>query len=77
MTSTDTGVPCSLSPHRSAWLLGVVGELPPAAVVAVRALLAGGVVLNVLQEELPEDRDSSYPAFLLGALGYASVLLLL
>ncbi len=59
------------------WLLGVVGELPSTAVAAVRALLAGGVVLHVLQEELPEDRESSYPAFLLGALGYASLLLLL
>ncbi len=59
------------------WLLGVVGELPSTAVAAVRALLAGGVVLDVLQEELPEDRESSYPAFLLGALGYASLLLLL
>ncbi len=58
------------------WLLGVVGELPP-AVAPVRALLAGGVVLHVLQEELPEDRESSYPAFLLGALGYATLLLLL
>ncbi len=56
------------------WLLGVVGELPPAAVAAVRA---GGVVLHVLQEELPEDRESRYPAFLLGALGYATLLLLL
>ena len=38
------------------------------------AFLAGGVVLNVLKEELPEDRQSRFLPFLLGAGGYALLL---
>lgn len=57
------------------WLLGVLAQFPPNAIGAVRALLAGGVVLHVLKEELPEDRESSYLAFFAGALSYAALLL--
>jgi len=35
------------------WLLSQLAELPESALVAVLAFLAGGVVLNVLKEELP------------------------
>ncbi|GAB3038020.1 hypothetical protein [Natronobiforma cellulositropha] len=41
------------------------------------AFLAGAVVLNVIKEELPEERESRFPAFLAGAAGYTAVLLLL
>jgi hypothetical protein len=33
------------------------------------------MVLNVLKEELPEDRDSRFAAFAVGAGGYAALLL--
>jgi hypothetical protein len=56
------------------WFLGFLGQLPFIAVGVVRALLAGGVLLHVLKEELPEDRESSYLAFVAGALGYAALL---
>ena len=39
------------------------------------AFLAGGVTLNVLKEELPEERQSRFWPFLLGAAGYAALLL--
>ncbi len=56
------------------WLLSLLVELPETALVAVLAFLAGGVVLNVLKEELPERRRSRFSAFALGAAGYAALL---
>ena len=56
------------------WALGVVAELPPVAVGFLFAFLAGGVVLNVLKEELPDERKSSFWPFALGAAGYAALL---
>ena len=56
------------------WLLSMVEVVPETALVAVLAFLAGGVVLNVLKEELPERRRSRFWAFALGAAGYALVL---
>ena len=40
------------------------------------AFLAGGIVLNVLKEELPAEREAKFFPLLFGALGYASLLLL-
>jgi hypothetical protein len=58
-------------------LVGVVWQLPEAVIAAVIAFLAGGIVLNVLKEELPEKRQSRYWAFLVGAFAYAALLLVL
>ncbi|HWN44540.1 MAG TPA: hypothetical protein VNW71_20115 [Thermoanaerobaculia bacterium] len=41
------------------------------------AFLAGGIVLNILKEELPSERESRFSAFALGAGSYAAILLLL
>lgn len=57
------------------WGVGAFAELPDAAVAVFFALLAGGVIFNVLKEELPEDRRSRFSAFALGAAGYAALLL--
>ncbi|HEX8643208.1 MAG TPA: hypothetical protein VF702_04765 [Allosphingosinicella sp.] len=57
------------------WALGLFAAVPALAVSALFALLAGGVVLNVLKEELPEDRDSRFWAFALGAACYAALLI--
>lgn len=59
------------------WAVGAMSELPEAAITALIALLAGGVILNVLKEELPEERESRYTAFLLGGMAYAALLLTL
>ncbi len=56
------------------WLLSQVADVPETAVMAVLAFLAGGVVLNVLKEELPERQRSRFSAFALGAAGYAALL---
>ncbi|WP_459808288.1 ZIP family transporter [Halopiger thermotolerans] len=39
------------------------------------AFLAGGVILNVVKEELPEERQSRFWAFAVGAAGYTLLLL--
>ena len=57
------------------WAVGYVVEVSEAAVAMVIAFIGGGVVLNVLKEELPEERESRYWAFLLGAGSYAILLL--
>jgi hypothetical protein len=57
------------------WLLGLAVSVPEVAVGLMFSFLAGGVVLNVLKEELPEERQSRFVPFLLGATLYAALLL--
>ncbi len=59
------------------WALGLFLEVPEFAIAAITAFLAGGIVLNVLKEELPEERQSRFWAFALGAAMYTMVLLAL
>ena len=57
------------------WWLGVTWEISELAISAWTAILAGSVILTVMKEELPEERESRFSAFLIGAFGYALVLL--
>ncbi len=57
------------------WGLGLATTISPLAIAAMFAFLAGGVVLNVLKEELPEDRKSRFSAFAVGSAAYAALLL--
>lgn len=57
------------------WALGYATELAPLAIPSLFAFLMGGVVLNVLKEELPEDRESRFWAFAAGTAAYAALLL--
>ena len=57
------------------WGLGLAVEVGETSVAMLFAFLAGGVVLNVLKEELPEERQSRFWAFGLGAVAYAALLL--
>ncbi|MBD2089001.1 hypothetical protein H6F67_03925 [Microcoleus sp. FACHB-1515] len=59
------------------WAIGVGTAISQAAIAVLSAFLAGGVVLNVLKEELPEERESHFWSFALGAIGYAALLLAL
>ena len=59
-----------------AQLSGVVLGDGSALRLAATAFLAGGVILNVLKEELPEERKSRIAPFFIGAFGYAAILLL-
>ena len=58
------------------WVVGVAGDVSEAVLAVLFAFLAGGVMLNVLKEELPEERQSRFWAFAFGASAYAAILLL-
>ena len=57
------------------WALGVSDRRAATRGPALFAFLAGGIVLNVLKEELPEERESHFSAFALGTGLYAALLL--
>ncbi|MDP8987370.1 MAG: hypothetical protein M3N25_01090 [Actinomycetota bacterium] len=57
------------------WAIGLAVELSPAAIAVPLAFLGGGVILNVLKEELPTERQSRFLPFLAGTSAYASLLL--
>ena len=57
------------------WALGLVVELSEMAIGCIFAFVAGGIVLLVLKEELPEERKSFFLPFLGGALLYAALVL--
>jgi len=56
------------------FLIGLVTEIQELALAALFAFLAGGIILNVLKEELPEEHESRFWAFALGAAAYAALL---
>lgn len=56
--------------------LGIAVDVDEVAVAAILAFLGGGVILNVIKEELPEERESRFGSFAVGAVSYATVLLL-
>lgn len=57
------------------WLLGLMVPMPKWLTAVAFAFLAGGIVLNVLKEELPEKRESSFLPFLTGVVGFSGLLL--
>ncbi len=58
------------------WIAGISTRINQVWLSILFAILAGSIVLNVLKEELPEDRESRFSAFLLGAALYAALMLL-
>jgi hypothetical protein len=56
------------------WLLGRAALLPDVVVALFYAVLAGGVVLNVLKEELPAESQGRFLPLLAGAAGYSALL---
>lgn len=57
------------------WLTGIVFDLPLYLVSLLIAFLSGGIILNILKEELPAERQSRFVPFLLGGVAYAILLL--
>ncbi len=53
---------------------GLAVEVDRVVVVTAMALLSGGIILNVLKEELPNERRASVSAFLVGLLAYAALI---
>ena len=58
------------------WCIGQATHFNEAAIAAVWALIAGGIIYNVLKEEMPENPDSHFGLFALGATVYAAILTL-
>jgi hypothetical protein len=58
------------------WGAGVLIELHDPTISIIFGFLAGGVIMNVIKEELPEDRESRFLPFALGAVLYAVIVLL-
>lgn len=59
------------------WALGHRFHGNAAAVAVIWALVAGGVILNVLKEELPSEQESHFGMFIAGAACYSVLLLVL
>lgn len=57
------------------WVVGLSFQVSEAATSVLFAFLAGGIILNVLKEELPEERKSRVWPFVLGATLYSVLLL--
>ncbi|CAN5816153.1 hypothetical protein BH23GEM3_BH23GEM3_10320 [soil metagenome] len=59
------------------WAVARFFPLPPAVFALLLGFITGALILNTLKEELPGQRESHYPAFLLGAGVYTGLMLLL
>lgn len=59
------------------WTIGYFTEVNVLVLSVLQAFIAGGVILNVMKEELPENQKSSIGSFLFGIIGYTFLLLLL
>ncbi len=59
------------------WLVGLVAEISEIRLAVIFAFIAGGVILNVLKEELPEQRKSNFWAFFVGVVFYSFLLILI
>jgi hypothetical protein len=61
---------------RLEWTIGYFSDIHRAAIAFLFSFLAGGVILNVIKEELPDERESRYWSFVLGAGIYTLILLI-
>lgn len=57
------------------WGAGIVFAFDQVIVSSLFAFVAGGIILTVLKEELPDERSSRFPAFAAGAAVYTALLL--
>ncbi|MET1757150.1 hypothetical protein ABVV53_17040 [Novosphingobium sp. RD2P27] len=56
--------------------VGLATQISNLLLSALFAFLTGGIILNVLKEELPEERKSRFSAFAAGAAAFAGLLLM-
>lgn len=56
------------------WLLGRLTEVGGITIGLLFGFLGGGVILNTIKEEVPEQLQSRFLPFLLGAAGYTALL---
>ncbi|MGB7786717.1 MAG: hypothetical protein WBL27_11495 [Salinimicrobium sp.] len=58
------------------WLISLFVEIPEVYIGIIFSFLAGGVIMNVLKEELPKERESNLLAFCSGVVLYGAILIL-
>ena len=58
------------------WLGSIFISIPEVYIGIIFSFLAGGVIMNVLKEELPKERESNLLAFCIGVVTYGSILIL-
>ncbi len=58
------------------WVIGLQLSISTTVTALIFSLLAGSIVLNVIKEELPDERQSNFLMLSIGALGYTFLLLL-
>ena len=58
------------------WALGAFTNFSETAIAILFAFISGSVILNVLKEELPEERKSNFWAFFTGIVLYSAILLI-
>lgn len=56
------------------WAVGAATTMPPLIIGSAFALLAGGMILNILRQELPASSDGRFLPFLVGASACAAML---
>jgi hypothetical protein len=57
------------------WAAATLAPIPDAWLSVALAFVAGGIIMNVLKEELPRERESAFWAFALGAAVYSALLM--
>ncbi len=58
------------------WLTSAFTTIPGVYLGMIFSFIAGGIIMNVLKEELPKERESNLAAFCLGVLFYSVLLIL-
>ncbi len=58
------------------WLISVITTIPQVYVGIIFSFIAGGIIMNVMKEELPKERESNLGAFIVGVIFYGAVLIL-
>ncbi|WP_416669939.1 hypothetical protein [Egbenema bharatensis] len=57
-------------------VLGETLAVHEGTIAVIHALIAGAIILNILKEELPEERESCFWSFLTGAIAYGVLIFL-
>lgn len=59
------------------WLVGILTQIQEVYMAVIFAFVAGGVIMNVLKEELPAQREGKFWFFILGVVTYSVLLIAL
>lgn len=57
------------------WFIGFMFDLPKPLIITLLGFISGGIIVNTLIAELPQDQEEKFLPFLLGGIGYSLLLL--